>query len=343
MILSACAEEPVKEALGSPSFILGEKMKNFTTYDEQIEILKSRNLNIIDEQLLKSQLQEIGYYNLINGYSFVFKYEDCDNYLDNITENEIINLYNYDKHLRDIVYKYALIIESKIKSLISYTFSSKHGSDHKKYLTRDSFDKDINKESKIIKLINDCNELIEECSDRKSKKHRPYISHYVEDHGHVPLWVLIRALTMGQVSKFYSNMKLDEKTEIANVFNIKPSELEIMLKMLVIFRNIVAHDERIFCARINQSTLPYDLKIYDFIQVPRKKENKAPYVGRNDFLSLIIIFKYLLTPTQFKGFWEEFLLERELLTKNLKPHLINKIYYLMGLKNKWKNILNCKI
>lgn len=47
-------------------------MKPFKTYDEQIDILKSRNLEIKDKSKAKDILSQINYYNLINGYKDPF-------------------------------------------------------------------------------------------------------------------------------------------------------------------------------------------------------------------------------------------------------------------------------
>ncbi|EAD5013579.1 Abi family protein, partial [Listeria monocytogenes] len=41
--------------------------KVFKTVEEQIQILKSRNLNILDEKNAKRILQKISYYDIING------------------------------------------------------------------------------------------------------------------------------------------------------------------------------------------------------------------------------------------------------------------------------------
>ena len=315
-------------------------MKIFTTYDEQISILKSRHLIIEDENMLMQQLEDIGYYNLINGYSFIFKDKD-DNYIQNASSNDIISLYNFDKSLRTIVYKYALKVESKFKSLISYIFSNHHGVDEKLYLLRENFDKDIEKESNIIRLINNLNELITESKDKNSSKWKRYISHYAENHGHVPFWVLVRAMTFGDISIFYANMILSEKTEIANKFNLSPSQLESMLKSLVQFRNTVAHDERIFCKKINRNYLTTKLPVYDLMRIPRSQTG-TPYSGINDFLSLMIIFKYLLSPLDFADFWLEFTTERDILIKNIKSHFVSTINNEMGLKNRWKNLQNYK-
>lgn len=48
------------------------QQKEFKTIDEQIQILKSRNLTIPDEQRAKDYLLSNNYYNIINGYSKPF-------------------------------------------------------------------------------------------------------------------------------------------------------------------------------------------------------------------------------------------------------------------------------
>ena len=316
-------------------------MKKFTTYEEQIEILKSRNLIIEDEIYLKEKLKDCGYYNLINGYSFIFQDKKTNIYLNNASVNDIVSLYTFDKRLRDIVYKYAMSFESKFKSIISYVFSKYHGEDEKKYLKRENFDKDEIKTQNIENLITNCNQLIEDCSNKQSRKFKNYIYHYLNVHKHIPLWVLIRAMTLGDVSVFYANMRLEEKTEIANEYRLSPSQLEIMVKMLVAFRNVVAHDERIFCKMLKYDNLPYNLEIYDIMRI-NKNKNGFPYSGTRDFLSLMIIFKHLLKPLQFSGFWFEFISARDQLIKEIKSHFVAVINNKMGLKNRWKNLQNYK-
>lgn len=44
----------------------------FKTLDEQIEILKLRNLNIADENQTKKILLDNNYYNIINAYKYIF-------------------------------------------------------------------------------------------------------------------------------------------------------------------------------------------------------------------------------------------------------------------------------
>ena len=47
-------------------------MKEFKTYEEQIELLKLKGLIILDEAYAKEKLKEENYYNIINGYKELF-------------------------------------------------------------------------------------------------------------------------------------------------------------------------------------------------------------------------------------------------------------------------------
>lgn len=46
--------------------------KSFITYEQQIQLLKSKYLTIDDENEAKRQLMEVGYFSLIVRYNIVF-------------------------------------------------------------------------------------------------------------------------------------------------------------------------------------------------------------------------------------------------------------------------------
>lgn len=49
--------------------------KRFLTYEEQIELLKSKKLYIGDEDYAIKKLKQFSYYSLITGYKDIFKIE----------------------------------------------------------------------------------------------------------------------------------------------------------------------------------------------------------------------------------------------------------------------------
>jgi len=298
-------------------------LKDFYTYEQQINKLKENGLIIENEAKVLEILKLEGYYNIINGYSCMFKGNN-EKYLKNTTFENIVSLYNFDRNLQPIIYKYALKIECHIKALIAHEFSKNHGVDEKKYLSKDCFTKNANNIQQVEDLIKVCKKVINEGIDQKNIRYRKYIEHNYIKHGHVPLWILIRALTFGTTSIFYKNMNSKEKQELANYYLLTEDELGNMLEMLVQYRNIVAHGERIFCVKLNRVRLTDQLLVMKKMSIPYNKSGNALY-GRNDLLALLIIFKYLLPESEFIGFLYEIINEVGILEKNIDPIVIGKI------------------
>lgn len=106
-------------------------MKEFYDYEQQIAKLRdSDGLIIDDEETAKDYLRLEGYYNVINGYAAIFKKKN-GKFIKGTTFDNIRNLYEFDKSLRSIVYKYTSSIECHIKALIAHEFSRNHGVDEK--------------------------------------------------------------------------------------------------------------------------------------------------------------------------------------------------------------------
>lgn len=316
-------------------------MKEFFTYDQQIEKLKKDGLTITDEQQTEKELMLEGYYNIINGYSPIFK--NNSSFIKGTTFDNIKNLYDFDKTLRSIVYKYTSSIECHIKALIAHEFSKIHGVDEKKYLVPESFTQNTKSTNNVTRLIEECNQTITDALNKNSNKYREYIEHNFTKHGHVPMWVLIRAISFGTTSIFYKNMLEPEKTIIAKYYSLTPSQLANMLEVVVSFRNIVAHGERTFCARLPKTRLTTGLSVIKKMCIS-KNENGANKFGRNDFLALLICCKYLLPPIEFASFIAELSVALDLLQKQQNPSMYGKIKIHMGLQsNSWKILTKLKI
>ena len=61
-------------------------MKEFKTYEEQIELLKIRGLKFENEEFALNKLQEDNYYSIINGYKDLFlDKEDSNKFKNNVT------------------------------------------------------------------------------------------------------------------------------------------------------------------------------------------------------------------------------------------------------------------
>ncbi|MCD8049057.1 MAG: Abi family protein, partial [Clostridia bacterium] len=71
--------------------------KLFKTIDEQLNILKSRGLNVSDDNAAKEFLKYNNYYR-ISGYSLTLRVHD--RFYPNATMQNIIDIYNFDRDLR---------------------------------------------------------------------------------------------------------------------------------------------------------------------------------------------------------------------------------------------------
>ena len=329
--------------MGLPnSFITGRHMKDFYTYEQQIEKLKEKGLIIKDEELAIQFLKLEGYYNVINGYSPNFKTKQGVFYR-GTTFEDVCCLYAFDKDLRSIVYKRTSSIETHVKALIAHEFSRVHGVDEKAYLKSECFTSRANAAEVVSRLIDECNLTITEALNHNSNKYRQYIYHNYTTHGHVPLWVLIRALSFGTISIFYKNMIESEKDFIAQSYYVTADQLANMLEVVVSYRNIVAHGERTFCARLPKTRLSTQLSISKKLCIAKNSKGENKF-GRNDFLALLICCKYLLSHEEFVALIQE--LENKLnhLAQKLSPPMMGHIKTAMGLKsNSWKLLPKLKI
>ena len=313
--------------------------KEFKTYDELIEILKSRGMNLSTPALqskAKKALQHAGYYNLINGYKMLFLQRDPngnflipDTYREGSTVDEIQQLYYFDGKLRSIMLESILHIETNIKNLISHTFSSVHG--HKNYLVYENFD--TLQRDAVTRITTLISEIQRQLSSRVSD---PSILHYLTKHGYVPFWVLNNILSLGAISKFYSLMKQPERQEIAKIFKLQDHELSSLLLHLSSVRNVCAHSNRLYCFRTKRPIV--DLPVHAKLGIPRSDSGEFIY-GKRDLFATLLIFSVMLPKSQFRSAVNQ--IDSRISGLNEKLSVLSKdeILTCMGFPIEWKSQL----
>ena len=304
--------------------------KEFKTIDEQIELLQSRNLHIENKNIARKILLNNNYYYLINGYKDVFlnKNSKEEKFANGTTLEEIYSLYEFDRKIRIIFLEYILLVERKIDTYIAYEFSKNYG--HKNYLIPENFNNSNKNKELILKFINDINLEI----SHQYKNSNKMIIHYLDTYKYIPLWVLIRILSFGKVSKFYSFMKQKEQNNISRKFNIQSETLKIYLINLGNVRNICAHDEKLYDVRLKKR-----INITDYHRqlMLTRKDNKTAYATR-DLFSVIIILKILLEKDVFNEFYHNIIAKIEKLETQLFTIKIDKVLYKMGFPKNYRNL-----
>ena len=108
--------------------------KEFRTLDEQIDILKSKDLVINDVDEVKDVLLRENYF-FINGYRYLFFDKNKNRkFISGTRFEELYSAFLFDRNIRNIMFKNLLVVENNIKSIISYQLSKKYGFKEKDYL-----------------------------------------------------------------------------------------------------------------------------------------------------------------------------------------------------------------
>ncbi|MCQ2514469.1 MAG: Abi family protein [Ruminococcus sp.] len=298
--------------------------KRFLTYDEQIDLLKSKNLLIEDTEKAKEILKEYSYYSLVSGYKDMFKIEKNGNYRDKIPFEYLVNLYVFDDHLRNIFLHEIIRIEKHIKSLYSYSFCEVFGDAQSEYLNATNYDY-----SKYQKEINDFLSIVQNTLD-KPDRYR-YIKYNIDTYGTVPLWVIIQTFTFGNLSKMYMFSKPTLQSKIAREFDeVYPNQLSSMLNVLSKFRNVCAHGERFYNYKTKKSIV--DLPIHNKL----KDYNTS---NKNDLFNVLICFKYLSKKEDFNVF--VITLDKTIgyIKQALGEEYYSTVLEKMGFPENWKDII----
>ena len=298
--------------------------KQFLTYDEQITFLEEKKgLIIPDKEYARKILLKIGYFPLINGYKEVFKESNNDQFKRGTTFEDIYELYSFDNDLRNIFLKYILVAERNIKSSLLYHFCKEYGDLQSDYLDVNNYDYTGKKKSVINKMVKIMSGQLRYDSDYV------YIRHYMTVYQYVPLWVLMNVLTIGQLSKIYASQKGRIQIKVCQDFGpLKINELGKMLAVMTKFRNVCAHNDRLFDFRTKDALL--DRNIYERLQITKEK-GRYKY-GKNDLYAQVIILKLFLSDEDFHIFFHD-------LKRCLKKHPIHKeILEKMGFPENWERI-----
>lgn len=307
------------------------KMKVFKTIQEQISILESKGL-IIDDYLFTEDILIRENYFFISGYRHLFLKSPKDrNFIKGTTFRELYALFNFDRQVRNIVFKNLLIIENNLKSIISYQLSKKYGFREKDYLRPENFTKVPDKQRQLSDTLKKMKRQI-----RVNGAQHSATSHYLKNYGYIPLWVVVKVLSFGIVGELYTVMKREDQEEIANIYDLSISNLLTYLPILSNYRNLCAHEDILYDHRTQK--IIGDTRYHDGLDIPT---TDGEYIyGKDDLFALIIILKQLLRPEEFRLLINELSYEIDILCGKLKVINIGKVLDTMGFPRNFREILD---
>ena len=237
--------------------------KSFKEVSELLEILKNRRLIIDDDKFASDYLYNVNYYRL-SAYYIPF-YESPNLFKDNVRFEDICNLYEFDKELRGIVFKYLEQIEIILRTKITHNHARKYGAFG--YCNdENSLDKKYKIRNNSTKTVYD--EFMEKVKQEKNRSNEVFIKHIREKYNtnDLPIWALSEILSFGTLTKLYTILPKILKKEIANSFheNLDIKVFDNWLLGLTMIRNTCAHHARVWNRKFTIS-FKYPKQITNFL------------------------------------------------------------------------------
>lgn len=247
------------------AFTMGRKA---ITLDEQIALLRSRNMTITNEGKAKEILFDVGYFRM-GFYWFPFeasypkKHHRTHEFSDGTDFDNAVKLYYFDFNLRNILLKPLSRIEIAFRTKVAYIVSNKYKNSPTWFVDTNvvSTPQARSFERKVYRQILEKTPLI-------ALHHR----HHINDK-FAPAWKTLEFMTLGEVVHLYKSIKDEDlKLEVAKEFGIKKlPTFENYLNVIKDLRNTCAHGN----------------VLYDF--TPEKSIRKGPAmkkgIGENQNLN----------------------------------------------------------
>lgn len=202
--------------------------------------------------------------------------EVYDSYLNKNNSGNI--LYEYDKELKLLLFKYLIIVENKIKMLFTNNFISRYGDDISLLYNTNNFDKNMFIEETIKLFDKQLNQYLDSNN---------VVNYYLKNYEKVPIKVYINCISFGLIRDFIKYSKQNDKDHIYKLIsNIQPKKMDTILDLLVIARNLCCHNDILFSYENNKLEIP-DLDFY-------KKNYK-----KNNFLAIVLSLKVYLNDDDY--------------------------------------------
>lgn len=281
------------------------------TVEEQIQNLLSLDLNIEDEEYAKRLLNDVSYFRLIKAFSLGLKPKN-GNYYEGVTFSQIVQLYKFNCNFRQLLFAMIERIEVNLRCRLANYFSSKYGV--LGYEDPENF-RSIEHHTAFLEDIK---------HEVKRNKKSPFVRNFQENYkdSKIPMYALVELFSFGTLSKFFKNMKNEDKKAIASTYGIAYPYFESWIESIAYVRNLCAHYGRLYNAKLTKTPTLY------------KQHTKVGI--RNIRIYGVLLCVSQLVPHD--AHWEEFVDQLDSLLRKYPAVKIET----MGFPENWRDYLGSK-
>jgi abortive infection bacteriophage resistance protein len=214
---------------------------------DQIALLKSRGMLFRDETKAYSLLKKISYYRLKGYWWDVQSDSTLHKFQPDVYFEDIIERYDFDRHLRIILFDAVEQIEIALRTKMIYHLSLAYGGLW--YLNPALFDNAVTTQNGEIRTAHlfALDELKREFNRSQEIFIKDQRLRYPGQNADA--WKILETASMGTLSKLYKNMrnKLPEKANIANEMGLNSTFTFVgWLESVTLMRNLIAHHARLW-------------------------------------------------------------------------------------------------
>ena len=228
--------------------------KRWMSFQEQLQLLKSRGMQVDDDAAALDYLERIGYYRL-SGYWYPMRQIDkeaserqeepvrSDSFLPGSRFEDAVRLYVFDKKLRLLALDALERIEMAVRVDVAHTLGKRapRAHEHASHLDGAFTRKKNNGASEHERWLKKYRAQL------THSRRTTLVNHHQKVYGSLPVWVAIEIWDFGMLSKMYAGMKHDDREYIAKIYDIKDSKtLSQWLRSLNFIRNVCAHHGRLW-------------------------------------------------------------------------------------------------
>jgi abortive infection bacteriophage resistance protein len=231
-------------------------------FQQQLEKFEQKGLVIDDRDAFLLAVKTAGYYRL-KGYLIPYRERQQE-----ITSNQLLSLYAFDRKLRLLFLDAIDRIEIALKAIVSVHMSLSYGA---------FWFTDANHVDEAI------TSLITNHYGIKDKNHKP-IDHYYSKYTspeYPPSWMIMEVIGMGDISKIISKLHNHDLKPLAQFFDHSTRVIKSWVRSLTVTRNICAHHGR-FWDRI-------------YAISPEKTKEIENVAHRSSLAEQILITNYLVS------------------------------------------------
>ncbi|MBU1067955.1 Abi family protein [Myxococcota bacterium] len=210
--------------------------KSATTFEQQVALLRSRGMEIPNEERAEALLRHMNYYRL-TAYWLPFETNHAiHQFKSGTTFEQVVNLYEFDRELRLLVLDAMEKLEVSVRRQWSYHLGHLHGPHA--HLDASLHMSTKHWQSNLAKLQS-------EVSRSQEVFVRHFSQNYLEDLP--PVWASSEVMSLGLLSRWFSDLKpMKARRAIASAYQLDEKVFQSWLHHFSLIRNVCAHHGRLW-------------------------------------------------------------------------------------------------